>query len=75
MCFCSYTGLTENLLQKHQSDYEEVIEKLFSEVSGPEDLPKIPDPQVETCVGVVVLNLFSIITLCHLYMTISWKNV
>ncbi|XP_038555989.1 testis-expressed protein 11 isoform X2 [Micropterus salmoides] len=41
--------LTENLLQKHLTDYDEVIEKLFSEISGLEDFPKIPDPQLEEC--------------------------
>ncbi|XP_042348716.1 testis-expressed protein 11 [Plectropomus leopardus] len=41
--------LTDSLLQKQPTDYDEVIEKLFSEVSGPEDLPKIPDPQLEEC--------------------------
>ncbi|XP_044061465.1 testis-expressed protein 11 isoform X4 [Siniperca chuatsi] len=41
--------LTETLLQKHLTDYDEVIEKLFSEVSGLEDFPKIPDPQLEEC--------------------------
>lgn len=47
-CFCSYTVLTGNLLHKQPSDCEEVIEKLFSEVSGLEDCPKTPDPQVST---------------------------
>ncbi|XP_076594984.1 testis-expressed protein 11 [Chaetodon auriga] len=41
--------LTENLLQKQPIDYDEVIEKLFSEVSGREDFPKILDPQLEEC--------------------------
>ncbi|XP_056238107.1 testis-expressed protein 11 isoform X4 [Seriola aureovittata] len=41
--------LTENLLQKQQTDYDEVIEKLFSEVSGLEDFPKIPALQFEEC--------------------------
>ncbi|KAM3867286.1 LOW QUALITY PROTEIN: testis-expressed protein 11 [Diretmus argenteus] len=41
--------LTENLLQKQQTDYNEVIEKLFSEVSGLEDSTKILDPQIEEC--------------------------
>ncbi|XP_049898404.1 testis-expressed protein 11 [Epinephelus moara] len=45
----SGVGLTENLLQKQSTGYDEVIEKLFSEVSGPEDCPKIPDPQLEEC--------------------------
>ncbi|KAI4818716.1 hypothetical protein KUCAC02_004018 [Chaenocephalus aceratus] len=42
-------GLTENLLQKQTTDYDQVIEKLFSEVSGLEDFPKIPNPQLEEC--------------------------
>lgn len=42
------TGLTVELLQKKPADYEEVIEKLFSEVCGLEDCPKIPDPQVDS---------------------------
>ncbi|XP_074504627.1 testis-expressed protein 11 [Sebastes fasciatus] len=41
--------LTENLLQKQPADHDEVIEKLFSEVSGLEDFPKIPDQQLEEC--------------------------
>ncbi|XP_026214349.1 testis-expressed protein 11 [Anabas testudineus] len=41
--------LTGNLLHKQPSDCEEVIEKLFSEVSGLEDCPKTPDPQLEEC--------------------------
>ncbi|XP_031158807.1 testis-expressed protein 11 isoform X1 [Sander lucioperca] len=41
--------LTENLLQRKLADYDEVIEKLFSEVSGLENFPKIPDPQLEEC--------------------------
>ncbi|XP_037636725.1 testis-expressed protein 11 [Sebastes umbrosus] len=41
--------LTENLLQKQPTDHDEVIEKLFSEVSGLEDFPKIPNPQLEEC--------------------------
>ncbi|XP_028272369.1 testis-expressed protein 11 [Parambassis ranga] len=40
--------LTENL-QKQQTDYDEAIEKLFSEVSGLKDFPPIPDPQLEEC--------------------------
>lgn len=42
------TGLTVELLQKEPADYEEVIEKLFSELCGLEDCPKIPDPQVDS---------------------------
>lgn len=42
------TGLTVELQQKEPTDYEEVIEKLFSEVCGLEDCPKIPDPQVDS---------------------------
>ncbi|XP_059202735.1 testis-expressed protein 11 isoform X2 [Centropristis striata] len=42
-------SLIENLLQKQSTDYDEVIEKLFSEVSGLEVFPKIPDPQLEEC--------------------------
>ncbi|XP_034399155.1 testis-expressed protein 11 [Cyclopterus lumpus] len=41
--------LTDDLLHKQPADYDEVIEKLFSEVSGLEDFPKIPDPQLEEC--------------------------
>ncbi|KAM6952207.1 testis-expressed protein 11 [Lycodopsis pacificus] len=41
--------LIDNLLHKQPTDYEEVIEKLFSEVSGLEGFPKIPDPQLEEC--------------------------
>uniref|UniRef100_A0A8D3B093 Protein ZIP4 homolog n=1 Tax=Scophthalmus maximus TaxID=52904 RepID=A0A8D3B093_SCOMX len=41
--------LIENLLQKQQADYDEVIETLFSQVSGLEDSPKTPDPQFEEC--------------------------
>ncbi|XP_039976576.1 testis-expressed protein 11 isoform X2 [Xiphias gladius] len=41
--------LTEKLLQKQQTDYDELIEKLFSEVTGLGDLPKISDPQFEEC--------------------------
>ncbi|XP_034739537.1 testis-expressed protein 11 isoform X1 [Etheostoma cragini] len=41
--------LTENLLQRKLTDYDEVIEKLFSEVSCLEDFPKITDPQLEEC--------------------------
>ncbi|XP_071773210.2 testis-expressed protein 11 [Centroberyx gerrardi] len=43
------TCLTENLLKKQQTDYDEVIEKLFSEISGLEDFPKLLDPQLEEC--------------------------
>ncbi|CAI5652500.1 testis-expressed protein 11 isoform X1 [Oreochromis niloticus] len=42
-------SLTELLLQKQLTDYDEVIEKLFSEVPGLEAMPKIPDPQLEEC--------------------------
>ncbi|XP_068445351.1 testis-expressed protein 11 [Clinocottus analis] len=41
--------LTDNLLHKQPADYDEVIETLFSEVSGLEGFPKIPDPQLEEC--------------------------
>lgn len=47
LTFFKYTGLTELLLQKQLTDYDEVIEKLFSEVPGLEAMPKIPDPQVD----------------------------
>ena len=47
-CFYPNKGLIEHLLQKHLTDYEEVIQKLFSEVSGLEEFPKISDPQVDT---------------------------
>ncbi|KAM7000011.1 testis-expressed protein 11 [Tautogolabrus adspersus] len=42
-------SLTDNLLQIQSSDYEEVIEKLYSEVYGLDDFPKIPDQQLEEC--------------------------
>ncbi|XP_075902690.1 testis-expressed protein 11 [Nelusetta ayraudi] len=42
-------SLTGDLLQKQTTDYEEVIENLFSKVRGLEDCPKIPDPQLEEC--------------------------
>lgn len=53
MCsgFCSYAGLTETLLQKEQTDHDEVIEKLFSEVSCPEGFSGIPAQQVDTGVA------------------------
>ncbi|XP_070818710.1 testis-expressed protein 11 [Chaetodon trifascialis] len=41
--------LTENLLQKQPIDYDEAIEKLFSEVSDLDDFPKVLDPQLEEC--------------------------
>ncbi|XP_040904364.1 testis-expressed protein 11 [Toxotes jaculatrix] len=41
--------LTENLLQKQPTDFDEVIEKLFSELTDLEDFPKIPEPQFEEC--------------------------
>uniref|UniRef100_UPI0037E95F5D testis-expressed protein 11 n=1 Tax=Semicossyphus pulcher TaxID=241346 RepID=UPI0037E95F5D len=41
--------LTERLQQTQQTNYDEVIEKLFSDVSGLEDFPQIPDPQLEEC--------------------------
>ncbi|XP_027135583.1 testis-expressed protein 11 isoform X2 [Larimichthys crocea] len=41
--------LTENLLQTEPADFDEVIEKLFGEVSALEDFPKITDPQLEEC--------------------------
>ncbi|KAL6117423.1 tex11 [Pungitius sinensis] len=43
------TCFTENLLHKQSTDYDEVIEKLFSEVSALKGFPKIPDPQLEEC--------------------------
>ncbi|KAM9376204.1 testis-expressed protein 11 [Pholidichthys leucotaenia] len=42
-------GLTEKLLQKHFTNYDEVIEKLYFEVSGPEGFPKVLNPQLEEC--------------------------
>lgn len=48
--FLTYTGLTENLLQTEPADFDEVIEKLFGEVSALEDFPKITDPQVDLSV-------------------------
>ena len=50
--FCSHAGLADKLLQKQQADYNEVIEKIFAEVSGLEDHLKILDPQVYTSVRV-----------------------
>ncbi|XP_076005392.1 testis-expressed protein 11 [Genypterus blacodes] len=41
--------LTETLLQKEQTDFDDVIEKLFSEVSGLEGFPKIQDSELEEC--------------------------
>ncbi|XP_069388282.1 testis-expressed protein 11 isoform X2 [Paralichthys olivaceus] len=41
--------LIENLLHKQQTGYDDLIEQLFSEVSGLEDSTKIPDPQFEEC--------------------------
>nr|XP_040028792.1 testis-expressed protein 11 isoform X1 [Gasterosteus aculeatus aculeatus] len=43
------TCFIDNLLHKQSTDYDEVIEKLFSEVSGLKGFPKIPDPQLEEC--------------------------
>uniref|UniRef100_A0A672HDR7 Protein ZIP4 homolog n=1 Tax=Salarias fasciatus TaxID=181472 RepID=A0A672HDR7_SALFA len=42
-------GLTDNLLQNQPEDYDEEIEKIFSEVSDLETFPKIQDPQLEDC--------------------------
>ncbi|KAG8003938.1 Testis-expressed protein 11, partial [Nibea albiflora] len=49
LIFSTYTGLTENLLQREPADFDEVIEKLFCEVSALEDFLKITDPQLEEC--------------------------
>ncbi|KAM8733021.1 testis-expressed protein 11 [Acanthopagrus schlegelii] len=62
--------LTEHLLQKHLTDYEEVIQKLFSEVSGLEEFPKISDPQLEECAiqlwnWAVTKNVGTIISKCQ----------
>ncbi|KAJ0049869.1 hypothetical protein NL108_005144, partial [Boleophthalmus pectinirostris] len=43
-----YPGLAEKLMLKQQSD-DEAIERLFSEISNIQDLPKINDPRVEEC--------------------------
>ncbi|XP_061786468.1 testis-expressed protein 11 isoform X4 [Nerophis lumbriciformis] len=45
----SVTSLTESLLQNQQTDSSDVIEKIFSEISGLEDNLKIVDPQLEEC--------------------------
>lgn len=42
------SALTGDLLKKQPTDYEEVIEKLFSTVCSLEDGAKIPDPQVDS---------------------------
>lgn len=44
----AHAGLTQNLLQKQQTEYETTIEKIFSEVSALEENTKILDPQVES---------------------------
>lgn len=48
--------LTEHLLQKQMTNYDEVIEKLFSEAGDLENFPQIQDPvvQVYLCVFVCV---------------------
>lgn len=46
--------LTECLLQKQMTNYDDVIEKLFSEACGLENFPKIPDRKVDVCVCVCV---------------------
>ncbi|XP_061756256.1 testis-expressed protein 11 [Nerophis ophidion] len=45
----SVTSLAESLLQNQQTDSSDVIEKIFSEISGLEDNFKIVDPQLEEC--------------------------
>ncbi|KAF7228483.1 testis-expressed protein 11 isoform X1 [Nothobranchius furzeri] len=42
-------SLTEQLLQKHLTDFDAVIEELFTEISGLEFLPKITDVKLEDC--------------------------
>ncbi|KAM3613457.1 uncharacterized protein V6R79_026464 [Siganus canaliculatus] len=42
-------SLTQHLLHKQPSEGDEAIERLFSEVSGLADSPKIIDPQLEEC--------------------------
>lgn len=48
--------LTEHLLRKQMTNYDEVIEKLFSEATDLENFPQIQDPvvQVYLCVFVCV---------------------
>ncbi|KAK7922470.1 hypothetical protein WMY93_009372 [Mugilogobius chulae] len=46
--FCHVTGLAEKLLLKQLPD-DEAIERLFSEMSHIQELPKINDPQLEEC--------------------------
>nr|XP_046261549.1 testis-expressed protein 11 [Scatophagus argus] len=68
-CVSSVKRLTEYLLQKQPSGYPEVIEKLFSEVSGWGDFLKIPDAQLEEC----AVQLWNWAVTKHVGMTIS-KN-
>ncbi|KAM4732059.1 testis-expressed protein 11 [Anableps anableps] len=42
-------ALTDNLLQKQLPDFDEAIERLFSEVSGLHAMSKIPHSQLEEC--------------------------
>ncbi|KAM7389917.1 hypothetical protein PAMP_023861 [Pampus punctatissimus] len=48
-CVTEVKGLTDRLLQKQQTDYNEAIENIFSEVSGLEEYSKILNPQLEEC--------------------------
>lgn len=48
--------LTEHLLQKQMTNYDEVIEKLFSEASDLENFPQIQDPVVQVYLCVFVLG-------------------
>ncbi|XP_008324965.1 testis-expressed protein 11 [Cynoglossus semilaevis] len=48
-CLSTVKCLIDKLLKRQQVDYGEIIEKLFSEVSGLEDCTKITDPQCEEC--------------------------
>ncbi|KAM6923553.1 testis-expressed protein 11 [Xenentodon cancila] len=41
--------LTDSLLQEQLTDYDDVIEKLFTEVSGIRGILKTTDPQLEAC--------------------------
>lgn len=55
--FCSHGGLTGSLMQAQQTEYNEVIEKIFSEVSALEDNTKILDGQVDLSMRVTGLTL------------------
>lgn len=69
-----FSGLTADLVQHPQTNSNEVIDTLFSEVSALEDDAKIVDPQVDSIATVCIFHLYTLYDLTEVMFQFFWVS-